>query len=197
METYLGQLFLWPLSWAPVGWAICDGRILSIANNEALFTLLGTTYGGDGVQTFALPDLRGRLPVGIGGVAGGTLTGAQLGQRAGSTSTVAVVPSHTHGVSAVQATSTLKVGQSATQTQTVVPPNGGSLVPSPMSGPNSAQIYQSAAPGATTDVSSVATVLTGTSDPAGSSAGALVDLTNPYLAINYIIALEGIYPSHP
>jgi microcystin-dependent protein len=197
METYLGQLFLWPLNWAPVGWAICDGRILSIANNEALFTLLGTTYGGDGIQTFALPDLRGRLPVGMGGVASGTLMGAQLGQRAGNVSATALVPAHVHGVSTVQAVSTLKVGQAATQTQTVVPPNGGSLVPSPASGPASAQIYQATAPTATTDVSSVSTVVSGTSDPAGSASGFLVDVTNPYLAINYIMALEGIYPSHP
>ena len=66
MEPFLGQLMLVPYDFAPNGWALCNGQLLSIAQNQALFTLIGTTYGGDGVSTFALPDLRGRVPVSSG-----------------------------------------------------------------------------------------------------------------------------------
>ncbi len=63
METFLGSLLLVPYNFAPQGWALCNGQLLPISQNTALFSLLGTTYGGDGVSTFALPDLRGRVPI--------------------------------------------------------------------------------------------------------------------------------------
>ncbi|HOB76703.1 MAG TPA: tail fiber protein, partial [Phycisphaerae bacterium] len=82
MDEYLAEIRLFAGMYEPRGWMFCDGRLLSIAQNLALFSLLGTTYGGDGVNTFALPDLRGRVPVGAG--AGPGLTPRALGETGGS-----------------------------------------------------------------------------------------------------------------
>ena len=66
MNPYIGTILMVGFNFAPVGWAMCDGQLLQISQNQALFSLLGTTYGGDGIRTFALPDLRGRMPIGMG-----------------------------------------------------------------------------------------------------------------------------------
>lgn len=107
MDAYLGQIILFAGNFAPKNWAPCDGRLLSIAQNQALFSLLGTIYGGNGVQTFALPDLRGRLPVGQGQAAGGS--NYTLGEAAGAeTATLlsAQMPAHTHPLQASTAGAT-------------------------------------------------------------------------------------------
>lgn len=78
MDGYISEIRMWAANFAPKGWAFCDGSTISIASNTALFSLIGTTYGGDGVTTFKLPDLRGRVPVGVG--AGSGLTQRTLGQ---------------------------------------------------------------------------------------------------------------------
>ena len=77
-EPYYGEIMLWPIPYAPEGWAFCDGRLIPIVQNYALYSLLGTRFGGDGRTTFALPDLRGRVPVGAG--AGTELTPRDLGE---------------------------------------------------------------------------------------------------------------------
>ncbi len=82
LEPYLGEIMLWPMDYAPRGWAFCDGRLMSIAQNSALFALLWTTYGGDGRTTYALPDLRGRVPVGAG--QGPGLSNREFGEPGGS-----------------------------------------------------------------------------------------------------------------
>lgn len=92
MEPYLGEIRIFAGNFAPVGWAFCNGALLSVSEYDALFTLLGTTYGGDGVLTFGLPDLRGRIPVHAG-------NGYNLGQMAGLetvTLTAQQIPAHTH-----------------------------------------------------------------------------------------------------
>jgi microcystin-dependent protein len=83
-EPYIGEIMMWAGNYAPEGWAYCDGSTLSIAQNNALFALLGTAYGGDGMSTFKLPDLRGRVPMGIGQGAG--LSPRQWGEWGGSES---------------------------------------------------------------------------------------------------------------
>ena len=107
MEPFIGYITHVGFNFAPVGWAFCDGQLLSIADNKALFSLIGTTYGGDGVSTFALPDLRSRVPVHIG--QGPGLSSYVLGQRAGTESTgltVNQIPAHTHSpLAAVAGTS--------------------------------------------------------------------------------------------
>ena len=70
MDPILGQIILWPIPWVPIGWALCDGSLLAINQHQALYTLLGNYFGGDGQQTFALPDLRNRFPMGAQGMTG-------------------------------------------------------------------------------------------------------------------------------
>src|SRR5215211_5023310 len=96
-EPFIGQIMLVPYNFAPRGWAFCQGQIMSIAQNTALFSLLGTTYGGNGQTTFALPDLQGRFPNGAG--QGPGLSSYTLGQVAGAESvtlTQQQMPLHTH-----------------------------------------------------------------------------------------------------
>lgn len=97
-EPYLGEIKLWAFNWAPKDWAICDGRLLSINQNQALYSLLGTTYGGDGRTNFALPDLRGRIAVGWDyGATGQYNLGARYGFEDITLST-AQMPAHNHGI---------------------------------------------------------------------------------------------------
>lgn len=102
-EPFLGQIILFAGNYAPRGWTICNGSLLSLRENNALFSLLGTIYGGDGYNTFGIPDLRGRMAVGAG--AGPGLTPRELGEQGGVESvglTVANMPSHTHAANAVK-----------------------------------------------------------------------------------------------
>ncbi|WP_217177053.1 phage tail protein [Streptomyces sp. AC495_CC817] len=95
-EPFLGEIRRVAFPFAPRGWALCDGHILSISQNQALFALLGTTYGGDGRTTFALPDLRGRTPIGVGS----GIDWGEVGGEAVHTLTTAEMPAHTHLVRA-------------------------------------------------------------------------------------------------
>jgi microcystin-dependent protein len=99
-EPYVGEIRMFGGNYAPIGWALCNGQLLSISENEALYSLLGTTYGGDGVTTFALPDMRGRIPVhkGQNPVTG---TSYSLGEKSGVETVTLIesqMPMHTHGV---------------------------------------------------------------------------------------------------
>lgn len=99
-NPFLGEIRLFAGNFAPVGWALCDGSLLPISQNAALFSLLGTTYGGDGKTTFALPDLRGRAPIGMGNGIG--LTPRLEGSTGGleqATLSITQLPSHTHTIS--------------------------------------------------------------------------------------------------
>jgi microcystin-dependent protein len=101
-SPFIGQIMMFGGNFAPAGWAPCDGRLLQISDYDALFKVIGTSYGGDGTATFALPDLRGRVPLGQG--AGPGLSSYQLGQKVGAESvalTAAQMPSHGHLVNAV------------------------------------------------------------------------------------------------
>ena len=102
-EPYIGEVRMFAGNFAPVGWMFCNGQLLAISQNDTLFNLIGTTYGGDGVTHFALPDLRGRIPAHVG-------NGAILGKNIGSeTVPLAVnqIPSHGHGLLASTAAATL------------------------------------------------------------------------------------------
>jgi len=168
-EPFLGMIIIVPYNFAPRGWAFCNGQILSIAQNTALFSLLGTTYGGNGQTTFALPDLRGRFPNSAG--QGPGLSNYDLGQVSGTESvtlTINNMPGHTHTFAppAVNddASSTIPVGNApATASANTFAPNPTAA----MAGGN--------------------TGITGGSQP--------FSPMNPYLTLNYCIALEGIFPS--
>jgi microcystin-dependent protein len=119
-EPFIGQIMLFGGNFAPVGWALCNGQLMSIAQNTALFPILGTTYGGNGTTTFALPDLRGRAAVGFG--QGPGLSNYDLGQSTGSemvTLTVAQIPAHSHPVAANAAAANVQSPSGADLAQTV------------------------------------------------------------------------------
>lgn len=164
-EPYLGEIRIFAGNFAPAGWMICDGSIVLISENEALFNLIGTTYGGDGQQTFALPDLRGRAPIHQGG-------GYVLGQAGGSESvtlSVNQLPAHSH----------LPSGNSSTA-------NASGLSGAVWAGASSIVQY-------TTDTSQNMPMNPGATVAAGGSQPH--ENRPPYIVINYIIALDGIYPS--
>ncbi len=95
-EPFIGEIRMFAGNFAPRSWAFCDGQLLSISQNTALFSILGTTYGGDGVTTFALPDARGRVLVHQG--QGPGLSNYPLGQKAGSEQSPVTLPPHSHGI---------------------------------------------------------------------------------------------------
>lgn len=166
-EMYLGELRCFPYNFAPKGWAMCNGQILPINVNTALFSLLGTTYGGNGQTTFALPDLRGRTAIGFG--QGPGLSPRDLGEVGGEESvtlTAQQVAPHTH------------TAMGGTDASAKSP---GGNVPGYTAGASS----YSAAP----EVAMNAAMI----QP--NSGGQPHDNMEPYLALNWCIALEGIYPS--
>jgi microcystin-dependent protein len=162
-EPFLGELRLFPYNFAPRGWAFCNGQILPIAQNTALFSLLGTTYGGNGQTTFALPDLRGRVAMSSG--QGPGLSPYDLGQVAGSESvtlTTAQIAAHGHTIGSTNSAAT------NARPNNLVNAQGGSY-------------------SATSDGNMQPTGQTGGSQPHNN--------IQPYLVLNYCIALEGIFPS--
>jgi len=167
MEPFIGMVILFGGSFAPRGWALCDGQLLPISENSALFSILGTTYGGDGRTTFALPDLRGRVPLHPGNGPG--LTPRDLGQKLGEESvnlTAAQMPSHGHAMNVANV------------------PADNDRPSADMLGRS--QIYTATAtPTATLNPATIA----------NSGGNEAHDNMQPSLGINYIIALQGTYPS--
>jgi microcystin-dependent protein len=153
--------------YAPVGWALCNGQLLPIAQNQQLFNLIGTTYGGNGTSSFSLPDLRGRVPIHQG--QGPGLSSHVLGETGGQ-ETVALleteIPSHTHGL------------QASTEAATSAQPSGNTWAEGQVS------TYAAAPASAALSASAV------------SAAGQGQPHTNlqPYLSVNFIIALDGTFP---
>jgi len=169
-DPYLGEIRMFAGNFAPVGWAFCAGQLMSISQNEALFTLLGTFYGGDGVQTFALPDLRGRVPIHQG--QGQGLSSYIIGQIAGVeqvTLTSNNLP--THGHFAVASTN---AADATSPSNTFVA----------VAGTPSTPYVTGVAAGALTPV---AIAPTGGSIPH--------ENLMPFLCVSFIIAIEGIFPS--
>lgn len=163
-EPFLSEIRLMSFNFAPKGWALCNGQLLPINQNQALFSLLGTMYGGNGQTTFALPDLRGRVPIHVG-------TSHTLGERGGEqahTLSISELPTHTHAVRAHTG-----VGTGSTPGANTV------LSKSP------ADLY--GAPTGLTALHSATSVNTG-----GSQAHTNIQ---PFLTLNFCIALQGIYPS--
>jgi len=181
MEPIIGQILFFAGNFAPRGWAFCQGQILAIAPNTALFSILGTTYGGNGQTTFALPDLRGRVPMGSG--QGPGLTPRTIGEMAGTETVTLItnqIPQHFHPVSEPAVTS---LGTTDVPSATVIL----SASPKTGSGPNATALktYSTAA----SDV----TLKPFNSGVAGGSQPH--ENIQPYLVLNYTIAIEGLYPS--
>lgn len=172
MDPLLASLLLFAGNFAPKGWALCDGSLLPINQNQALFSLLGTTYGGDGITTFALPDLRGRVPIGMGNGPG--LSPIILGEVGGVenvTLTINQMPRHSHTLNGHTA-----LGDTSDPTN-AIPANTGAL---------DREYKGNTAPNAVMNATAIGA--SGSSQP--------VAIRNPYLGMTYIIALVGIFPSH-
>lgn len=178
MDEYLGIVKLFAGNFAPQGWMFCNGAILSIQQYTALFSLLGTTYGGNGTTTFALPNLMGRVAVGAGNGAG--LPAVTPGQAAGTataTLTNSNMPAHTHGqqfLSGAATTPTPATNLSLAQANGTVPGTGDSTT---------TNIYGSAG----TAVAGGQTAAAGGNQP--------FSIMPPYLGMNYIICVNGLFPS--
>ena len=169
-DPFIGEVRMFAGNFAPSGWAKCDGQLLSIAQNTALFSLLGTTYGGDGETSFALPDLRGRAPIHQGNGPG--LPSVSWGQKGGAanfTLTANQIPSHSHSVTAVAADgdSSSPANNYPAQTKTLDPEYATGGVTSSM---NANMI-------------------------GNTGGGQSVNHRSPYNTVTFIIALVGIYPS--
>jgi len=174
MEPFIGEIKMVGFNFAPRGWALCNGQLLSIAQNSALFSLLGTTFGGDGRTTFALPNLQGRVPIHQGNGAG--LTPRVMGEMSGTESHTLItteIPAHQH-------TGTVSPPCAVDDATTASPQNavpgiaGVAYTPTP-------------SPGVTMAPASFTTGAAGGSQPHNN--------LQPYLVVNFVIALEGIFPS--
>jgi microcystin-dependent protein len=167
-NPYVGEIRMFGGNYAPYGWAFCDGSLIPISDNPTLFNLIGTTYGGDGVQTFGLPNLLGRMPIHAGQGQGLTQTYilGQLGGLEQISLLPSQIPSHTHALNG------------STDAATANTPTGNVLA-------DAAKTYISKSAGAAMAAASVA--------PAGGSAPH--DNMMPFLCVSFIISLYGIYPS--
>jgi microcystin-dependent protein len=163
-QPYVGEIRMFAGNFAPAGWMFCEGQLLPISEFETLFNLIGTTYGGDGQSTFALPDLRGRIPI----HQGNSFTLAETGGVETVTLTVQQIPAHTHPLLAANLVAN--------------DPNPGTRV---LGESSASSLYQSGAPAAAMAPQSIGS--TGGSQPH----------TNfqPYLCVDFIISLFGIFPS--
>lgn len=180
MDNYLGEIRLFGGTFAPAGWHFCDGALLSISQNDALYALLGTIYGGDGVNTFGLPDLRGRAVVHTGTAPGGSTY--PIGSKAGVeqvTLTTATMPAHSHTFTAST--------QAANQVT-----NAGAFLAAPVDQTTNAKTVELYIP-STTAGAVIQPLLPGSITAAGGSQPH--NNMQPYVAANYIIALAGIYPT--
>ena len=170
-DPYLGEIRMFAGNFAPQGWALCQGQLLLISQADALFSLFGTIYGGDGQTTFALPDLRGRIPLHQG--QGPSLSNRIIGQKSGLESvavSAAQLPPHGHQV------------QVSTANAASVDPAGKQL------GNAAEALYRS---------SGGSLVTMNTSSIASSTGGQQHANIQPYLCVNFIVALAGLYPSRP
>jgi microcystin-dependent protein len=169
-DPFVGQLKMFAGNFAPVGWVLCDGSLLPISQNDVLYSLLGTSYGGDGQTTFGVPDLRGRVPIAPGtDSAGNVYVAGSMGGSEGVILTGANLPPHNHTFAAANA-----VGTAST-------PGGNYLAGTP----DGVFIYKAANPTGNQNAGTI-----------GSSPGGMPhENRQPYIAVNYIIATAGIYPS--
>jgi len=179
MEGYIGQILMFAGNFAPRDWALCDGQLISISQNQSLFAIVGTTYGGDGRTTFALPDLRGRAPTHAGNGPG--LSEMRLGQHGGSeTNTLKEnqMPSHTHNV-----TASAKCVNSGGNTTTPVENNWAS------DAAGSSATYSNAEANAEMNAETI------TVQEQNKGESKPINNLQPYLTVNYIICTDGLFPS--
>lgn len=182
-EPFIGEVKLFAFNFAPKMYVLCQGQILAIATNTALFALLGTTYGGNGQTTFGLPDLRGRFPISQGNGSG--LPSHTIGEMSGTTTTTLLssnLPAHIHTMNAAR----VRIATNRTFSDSNT---GFDSFP----GTNNSNQFYSTTQGAGEILSTGAGTLTGTTDVSGTNSP--INIMNPYLVMNYSIATYGIFPS--
>ncbi len=227
MDAFMGTVLAVGFNYPPRGWLFCNGQTVPVQQNTAMFALLGTMYGGDGQNTFGIPDLRGRVVVGSQAQGPGLQNVAQ-GEKAGANNatvitngtatinlTTANLPSHTHAatmsLSGLSATTNISIDTTAhpVPPATTVFATGSTLTSSPASGTSAAAIYLPSGTAQTTpaNLGGVTTTVTGSGSVTNANTGSGTPLTvpvvssatisnmQPYLGLNYIIAMEGIFPS--
>jgi microcystin-dependent protein len=189
-EAYIGEIRLFGFNFAPRGWMLCQGQTLSISSNTALFSLLGTTYGGNGTTTFNLPDLRGRVAVGQGNGPG--INPVDIGQIAGNNNVSLVqpnMPAHNH---VVQATASVAI-PALTTVGTAQAPSNTTILAQPTDSEVGAVVKLYANGPADTTLEPFNAAVNGPTSIAGGSQP--FDVSNPYLGLNYAICTNGIFPS--
>ena len=180
-EPFLAEIRIVGFNFAPRGWAFCDGQLLPINQNQSLYSLLGTTYGGDGRVTFGLPDLRGRVPIHMGNSNTPGSTFHSLGQRSGEenhTLSENELPAHSHSLPAS--------GDSATSGSLTNPPNANNVL---------AGQPRRTPPFYTTPGSNSVNMRTGSIGASGGGSPQAHENMQPFLTIRYVIALQGLFPS--
>ncbi len=173
MDPFVAEIRIFPFNFAPKGWAFCDGQILPLSQNTALFSLLGTTYGGDGKSNFALPNMQGNAPMHPG--QGPGLSLHDLGEMGGAESVTLLqseIPAHSHGVMAA----------TIDNADSNVPTNNNI-------GKASTKVFNIATAGSQVQMNPTTIGITGSSLPHNNMM--------PYLTLNFCIALQGVYPPRP
>jgi microcystin-dependent protein len=199
MDPFIGEIRIFAGNFAPVGWFICQGQTLPITSYQALFAVIGTTYGGNGTTNFQLPNLQGRvvLGVGISPVSGKSYSEGSVGGAETVTLTVAQMPSHTHVATFTPGTAGGTLKASAAQANTTSP-NGNYLAngtDTTGQNPNYENYVTSAAAGTLSNVAGLTVTGTGTVTNANTGSSTPTPIMPPFLVLNYIIAVEGIFPS--
>lgn len=203
MEAFLGTILPWPMNWAPVGWALCDGSLLPISQNQALFSLIGTKYGGNGTSNFALPNLCGRMPIGIG--QGVNLPPVTLGQAGGNptvTLTTNTLPAHNHPATFTPGSGGAGSLSVSTATPTAAPPsltNGQTAyLANATGGAVLKGLYTTTAPAPDATATIPVNGGSGGTVTVGSSGlGQPLDIHPPFLGMGFIICTNGFYPARP
>ncbi|WP_339447926.1 phage tail protein [Pseudomonas sp. EA_5y_Pfl2_R50] len=193
MEVFLGTVQMFAFNFAPRGWSLCNGQLIGVSQNQALFALLGTFYGGNGSTTFALPNLQSRMPICQGSGAG--LTPRVMGEVSGNeqvTATINNLPNHTHALAGLTATTTVQLANPASN-PAGAPTATNAYIGASGTGPGLANIFSDAQGASPVPLKGAATSISGTITATGN--GLPLPVMNPYLVLNFSIALEGIFPS--
>lgn len=195
MDVFMGSIMTFGFPFAPNGWAQCNGQTMNVSQYNALYALLGVIYGGTVSQNFKLPDLQGRIPINQG--TGGNLTNRVIGTASGVekvTVAIANMPAHVHQMSTLTATTTINLAAQPSLTGSIVPTTTNCYLGGTTAGPTSANMFSpDLGTGTPVVQKGVSTAISGTMQPVGGSLP--IDSMNPFLVVNFSIALQGLFPT--